>query len=355
MFLAASHTPRHVFDLLNRLGLSISYDSCHELLSGLSQDSKNRLRDVSTARPGYCNADNLDYLFRVDAGNESATHTRELKHVTMAAFHVFPRWVPEEAFSAEAQLEYERRRGCAAALSDAQLLGESKVERAHFRRVVTLHVAAALVDGLPSLVRTSELQQQLREALLKHRQSLPLHRTRPLEKTDRVPLGVYEYELGTDKGVEGFLGELVGQLHPSSNLPEGSKRPVFMPGDLLTVKLYRKARLNSFGESDPALHLSHVHTVPLPFHVALNLLYTIISTFYGGSDHSNPAGLHRHALDTHGRHLNVSHPDFRTATHLLRISYCARVLDCLRCVHPVLHAIAELTQLAQNRSRPSRF
>ncbi|GAA5880015.1 hypothetical protein JCM1840_005290 [Sporobolomyces johnsonii] len=275
----------------------------------------------------FINADGLDYQLPVNAANDSIRNGN-LLHVTIAALHQFPHFVPSNAFSPAVQLLYEQRRGSASALSPAEILDLSPERREHWRCVVIYWICATIVRNHPALQDVpTALRAELTAGLASLREGLPLQRDRGVWKSQRQVLPVLRHNLKEDDGVAGFLDEALPLI--SDTEKDKEKGAKLVTGDLATTKAIDRMKRYRLPARDPAAKLHHVHTLPQLFHVELNALYGLVDIYYSANSGS-PASLHEHAVLISGRPLNPSCPNFRRAVDLFTIAYDARVLDCVR-------------------------
>ncbi|GAA5909920.1 hypothetical protein JCM6882_002050 [Rhodosporidiobolus microsporus] len=334
LFLSSSGASKSTMAAMNRVGLGVSYDSTATMWAALAREAREAEAAMLASSLGsriFVNSDNLDERADPDSRNEDLLRLRTLKHYAMSAIHVFPPWVPDEAFLPATQQEYARRQGSASGAGNG-LLEENSLERHHWARVVEFWTLSSLINNLPSALSAPPALRSAYDARLSElRRLMPCSRRRDQWVTKRFSRAATECNLGSKSGVEAHIRETVKSLDLSHAKVTEERAPFWMTGDWGYSNLVTRAvETAEVEEDEPRRRLSNVHSTPQLWHLQLNLVYSIFRAFYEPGPSGNPSALHSHVLLSHRKGLNSSQPNFYEGLHHIELSLQARLLDYVR-------------------------
>lgn len=174
VWLFANSAARDLYDVLGRMGLSLSYSGVLHLLKELASSAQDNICARAVQRMFELVYDNINRQKRVW---DNELGERDVMNSGTAAIFVVVEDCDPSAFDMK-QLESARAKQLRRQLNVDVL--ERRVDWSHLRNVMAVHVVSFLVQAIP---RLSPLQQMLNNRL---RTNLAKHRMRDGRRTEAV-------------------------------------------------------------------------------------------------------------------------------------------------------------------------
>ncbi len=169
----------------------------------------------------------------------------------------------------------------------------------------------------------SENWDNHKDLLQKIWQSIPQDRPLPVKKTVAFPVGVFDVNEGSKKGVIKFLSKFRERIRLT--VQEWASKVRIVCGDWLSANNLRAARHDRIDDIDSMEHIEYPEEETTLWHYGLQSTFMIIWTHLGNSAATDPTCLAAHKALL-GRTWNVNEPNYAAAKALIRHSLIARLL-----------------------------
>ncbi|KZT36483.1 hypothetical protein SISSUDRAFT_1130344 [Sistotremastrum suecicum HHB10207 ss-3] len=315
LFLNIEGTSVRVITCLNRLGLSVSTTTIDTLRTRLSGDALAKARETAQGdHPWLAVIDNLNIFTR--KSQQRLHNQHELLNITNCSLIKFPPSFRWEAFDVPKLLSL---RGGRKRFQFTSLLMTVEHER-FLKDAMIGMICDKLCQHWPGSDKWLG-RQRMKDSI---KQILPSKRPLPVHKTETFPMGVFDVNEGSKKG----LIEVLQQIQERSGLSkeEMASRVRPIAGDLLTILNLVRARNERADDVSEFERLSYTFEVSQPFHMGMNAMVGIIRTHFGDSN-VNPASLSSHK-ELLNRKWDPKKPNYADAKSLVEHSLVARLLDC---------------------------
>ncbi|KZS88225.1 hypothetical protein SISNIDRAFT_418590, partial [Sistotremastrum niveocremeum HHB9708] len=320
LFLTIEGSSVRVITCLNKLGLSVSARTVDRLRTQLSDDAIEQARKLAQgSEPWMSVIDNLNIFVRKDQqrlGNENT-----MLNITNCALIKFPSSFRWEMFDVPKMLSLRGLRKH----FDLSLLHLNSMEQQFLKDGFIAIIAQRLLEHCPG--------NQFWPGRLTTRQKCLDHlpKVRPLEpiKTETFPMGVFDVDEGSKRGVIDVLTEI--QVRSGLEKAEMASRVRVVAGDLLTIMNLRRARNLRSDDVSIFERLSYIAEISQPFHTGMNAVTGILQTHFGDSN-LNAASLSSHK-ELLNRKWDPKKANYSDAKALVGHSLIARLIDCLMCIY----------------------
>lgn len=315
-----SHRAAHgVYDILSRMGLSVSYTTMLKMLEKLADSAQATVRMEALLQAFMLAYDNINrkrVVYDPELGDAD-----QMDSGTAAAFILLQDCDPAKALDMAA-LEQARSTQQRKELS-AQVL-HRRIDWGHLDNVMAVHTASFLVQHIDSLSHLRDpLNARLRTTLKKHR--MPKGR-----RTKAFPLGTSNHDEGSTNGNKNVIDDLmIRQLGLKKEII--ARIITIIGGDQSTVEKIRT--LKRFLEECPHGYSSYGWVLPLIqlWHMGWADLERVLATHWGvASDLTDMSTFSFINELIGGKVKNVKRPDFYPAQALVFDTLRAEVLDCWR-------------------------
>ncbi|KAI0082974.1 hypothetical protein BDY19DRAFT_901160 [Irpex rosettiformis] len=318
VWLFANSASRGIYDVLGRIGLSVSNYTVHKVLRQLSESAQNSIRLSAILRNFLFAYDNLNRQRRVYDGELGETDTMDSG--TAAAFVVIEDCDSQVAFDARI-LHAARARRERDQLSVEVL--KKRVDWTGLRDVMAVHVAFFLTQHVS---RLSTLQKDLNSRL---RTRLAKHRMRDGRRTQIYPLASSEHDEGSTRGNRDVIDDvMLKQLGLEKE--ELDAILTIVTGDQSTIEKIRN--LKKLLDSCPHGYDRYGWALPLIqlWHMGWADLERILATHWGltnGSESDISTFSFINEL-LRRKVKNVRRPDYYPAQALVFDNLRMEVIDC---------------------------
>ncbi|KAI1781804.1 hypothetical protein LXA43DRAFT_907676, partial [Ganoderma leucocontextum] len=316
LFFKINGTSERVLTLLSNLGLSISTTSIERLKLQVSKDAIQLAIDLITG-PSlfYVIFDNINLYLR--KFQERITNRHTMIHATNVAVVGISEGDRAKAEDLQSKLAMRGKRVSANFVSD---IIPDKEDSAFCEKAFQCLIAELLVRYTPG----SNSWEGQGEMLKKISDTIPKDRPLAPEMSDMRPLGVFNVNEGSKKGIIKFLKELQVKSTLSEAVWSGATR--IMQGDWLTASNLRAARRERVDDIDTMERLEYTEEISALWHFGLNATHMIMRTHFGNAI-TDPASLAAHK-GLLRRTWDAHKPNYAAAKALIRHSLIARLLHC---------------------------
>ncbi|KAG0196116.1 hypothetical protein BGX28_010543 [Mortierella sp. GBA30] len=296
LYLAAKNCPKRVINLIASLGLSVSHQTVHEGLTGLTDHMLKDVQDAVQERGFSIVFDNINFpnrksdqrLHNMDTFENGTTATIVVSdHLRLSAPTPAPQKDPSP-------LEF---------IPDQQ-------NRSHIRIVYGFHLIHALQRHFTTF-----------DSYITSDPTIDVLRT---EKTLTFPLPSMRYDQATN---EGNLDVLTHITQIFLKLPPGwftNNTRIIISGDQLTVSRVTSLQELRASDTTPFNRLQWAVPILQLFHLQMLFCSTILRTHYGSI--STPGSLAFFIAMLDRKRLNLESPNYHTADELLRQIFDAMVM-----------------------------
>lgn len=324
LFFKINGTSERVLTLLSNLGLSISSMTIERLKLQISKDAVQLAVDLITG-PSlfYVIFDNINLYLR--KFQERITNRHTMIHATNVAVGCISEGDRVKVEDLPSKLALRGKRINANFVLD---IIPNRDDSAFCEKAFVCLIAELLVRYTPG----SERWEGRKEMLEKIYASMPKERPLTPEKSDIRPLGVFNVNEGSKKGIIKFLK----QLQEKSTILEmvWSAATRIMQGDWLTSSNLRTARRERVDDVDSMERLEYTEEISALWHFGLNATHMIMRTHFGNAI-TDPASLAAHKGLLH-RTWDAHKPNYAVAKALIRHSLIARLVHCVMYVLAVM-------------------
>ncbi|KAJ7890896.1 hypothetical protein B0H14DRAFT_3700502 [Mycena olivaceomarginata] len=312
LFLEIGGTGSRILSTLSNAGACVSITTIERLKKVLSEDAVAHAVALMQG-PGifYIIFDNINIFLR--KSQQRLFNKNSMIHATNAAVISIP-----DADPAAEDLEAkQKRRGKRAAATGEDIIptdeDEEKICSAFVGLVMTLILAYC----------PGSKEWENRDAILKAAEAfMALDRPFPVEKTDGRPLGLFDVNEGSKKGIMKMLKAL--QEISGLSESEWAARARIIVGDWLTSNNLRGACRDRMDDINSMERLDYVEELSALWHFALNATHMIMRLHFGDSV-LDPGSLAKHK-GLLNRTWDAEKPNYADAKALIRHSLISRIL-----------------------------
>ncbi|KAJ8089759.1 hypothetical protein PM082_018335 [Marasmius tenuissimus] len=187
-----------------------------------------------------------------------------------------------------------------------------------------VHLSASFIQLLEIMVMHSPgaSKWERHAEYRRNQEMIPHDRPLPVQKSDARPMGVFDVNEGSKKGVVKVMKEIQEKSTVSQEQWEAETRIV--GGDWLTANMFRLARKDRFEDLTVMDCVENVAKLSQLFHFALNASHGMMRAHFGNAI-SDPTSLAKHK-GLLGRTWDAAKPNYTGAKALVRHSLIARIL-----------------------------
>jgi hypothetical protein len=312
LFLEIGGTSSRILNTLSNAGACVSVTTIERLKKVLSEDAVAHAVSLMQG-PGmwYIIFDNINIFLR--KSQQRLFNKNTMIHATNAAVISLP-----DADPAAADFEAKQKaRGKRAAATGADILptndDEAKMLSSFVGLVMTLTVAYC----------PGSKEWEDRDAMLKAAEEfMTSDRPLPPKKSDGRPLGLFDVNEGSKKGII----QMFKVLQEISGLDEAewAAKARIIIGDWLTSNNIRGARKDRMDDINSMERLDYVDELSALWHFALNATHMIMRLHFGDSV-LDPGSLAKHK-GLLNRTWDAEKPNYADAKALIRHSLISRIL-----------------------------
>nr|VWP01094.1 Sensor protein zRas [Ganoderma boninense] len=317
LFFKINGTSERVLLLLSNIALSVSSTSIERLKEQISKDAVHLAINLITG-PSlfYIIFDNINLYLR--KFQERITNRHSMIHATNVAVGSISEGDPVKVENLPSKLDLRGKRINANFVND---ILPNKDDSAFCEKAFQGLIAELLVRYTPG----SNNWEGRREMLDKIANTMPKDRPLAPEMSDMRPLGVFNVNEGSKKGIIKFLKELQEKSTLSESVWSGATR--IMQGDWLTSSNLQTARRERVDDIDSMERLEYTEEISALWHFALNATHMIMRTHFGNAI-TDPASLAAHK-GLLRRTWDAHKPNYAAAKALIRHSLIARLIHCV--------------------------
>ncbi|KAJ7839705.1 hypothetical protein B0H14DRAFT_3869657 [Mycena olivaceomarginata] len=312
LFLEIGGTGSRILSTLSNAGACVSITTIERLKKVLSEDAVAHAVALMQG-PGifYIIFDNINIFLR--KSQQRLFNKNSMIHATNAAVISIP-----DADPAAEDLEAkQKRRGKRAAATGEDIIPTDEDEEKNCSAFVGL-VMILILAYCPG-----SKEWENRDAILKAAEAfMALDRPLPVEKTDGRPLGLFDVNEGSKKGIIKMLKAL--QEISGLSESEWAARARIIVGDWLTSNNLRGVRRDRMDDINSMERLDHVEELSALWHFALNATHMIMRLHFGDSV-LDPGSLAKHK-GLLNRTWDAEKPNYADAKALIRHSLISRIL-----------------------------
>ncbi|KAI0061124.1 hypothetical protein BV25DRAFT_795265 [Artomyces pyxidatus] len=312
LFLEINGTSARVLATLSNAGACVSISTLERLKKILSVDARRyAVMLMKTTILFYLIFDNINLYLR--KSQQRLFNKNTMIHATNAAVVSLPDATPE-AFNLEAKLARRGKRAVATG-ADIELTDEDQQKLSgSFEGLVILFVLS-YTPGSSTWKCRAEMQK-LADSLMASDRPLPVR------KTDARPLGVFDVNEGSKKGIIQMLKEL--QVTSEASEEDWASEARIMQGDWLTSSNVRAARKDRTDDVNAMERLEYTEENSALWHFALNATHMLMRIHFGNAM-ADPGSLAKHK-GLLNRNWDAAKPNYADAKALIRHSLIARIL-----------------------------
>lgn len=317
LFLEINGTSSRVLSTLSSAGACVSINTIESLKEILSIDARRHAISLMCGAGSllffYIIFDNINLYLK--KSQQRLFNQNTMIHATNAAVISLPT-AKAAAFDLPAKLE---RRGKRSQATGPDILPTADDEARMASSFIGITISFILAYSPCSKEWDPRVRKELKEMAEGFMTS-----DRPLEpcKTDTRPLGVFDVNEGSKKGII----EMLEKLQEVSDLPadEWASTARVIQGDWLTANNIRAARRDRTDDVNSMERLDYPEELSAAWHFALNATHMLMRTHYGNAM-LDPGSLAKHK-GLLNRVWDASKPDYANAKALIRHSLISRIL-----------------------------
>ncbi|KAI0038105.1 hypothetical protein FA95DRAFT_1506067, partial [Auriscalpium vulgare] len=312
LFLEVNGTSARVLATYSNAGICVSISTIERLKEILSTDARRQaVALMKVSRKFFIIFDNINLYLR--RSQQRLFNKNTMIHATNAAALSLPN-SRLEAFDLAAKLARRGKRAVA--------VGEDLMPTEHDMACMNRSFEGIVMLLILSYCPGS-LQWKDRDKIRSLADDLVTRdRPLPVQKTDARPLGVFDVNEGSKKGII----KMVKELQEASGMTEEewSTTARIIEGDWLTSANLRGARKDRADDVDNMERLDYVEEVSALWHFALNATHMIMRVHFGNAM-ADPGSLAKHK-GLLNRNWDVEKPNYADAKALIRHSLASRIL-----------------------------
>ncbi|KAJ6620519.1 hypothetical protein B0H10DRAFT_2359050 [Mycena sp. CBHHK59/15] len=312
LFFKISGTSSHVIQMLSNAGVCVSGETIERLKVRISEDSiRLAVELITSGQVFFTIFNNINIFLR--KSQQRLSNTNDMINATNCAIIGINDVEPLTAADLEEKLALCGNRSKAKPVDilptpeDDEVIGKSFVAL----------IAEAIIAFCPG---NSEWPDR-KEIAAVVAEMMPLDRPQPPVKTDARPLGVFNVNEGSKKGVVKVL-QSVQECSTHSQKIWSSISRIFV-GDWLTSNNLRAAQQDRTDDVNAMEHLEYADELSAPWHFALQATHMIMRTHYGHAVESCSA---------QGSFKSEMGCDYAAAKSLIRHSLIARILHYIQMI-----------------------
>ncbi|KAJ7178013.1 hypothetical protein C8R46DRAFT_888180 [Mycena filopes] len=316
LFLEIGGTGSRILNTLSNAGACVSVTTIERLKKVLSEDAVAHAVSLMQS-PGmfYIIFDNINIFLR--KSQQRLFNKNSMIHATNSAVVALPDAVPAASdFTAK-----QNARGKRASATGQDILPTDDDEEKMRSKFVGL-VMTLILAYCPGSKDWDD-----REAFLAAAEAfMSFDRPLPARKSDGRPLGLFDVNEGSKKGII----QMLKALQEISGLPEAewAAKARIIIGDWLTSNNIRGARKDRMDDINPMERLDYVDELSALWHFALNATHMIMRLHFGDSV-LDPGSLAKHK-GLLNRTWDAEKPNYADAKALIRHSLTSRILyECM--------------------------
>ncbi|KAJ8087846.1 hypothetical protein PM082_006699 [Marasmius tenuissimus] len=316
LFFRIEGTGSRVMAMLSNVGICVSTQTVERLKEVISKDAVAfaiaLMRDFPRLVAIFF--DNINLFLRKH--QQRVTNQNEMLNITnVAAVGLDDSGIDvAEAKNLKAYLELRGQRANAKP-SDIFPTNDDHVHLSASFIQLILEIMIMHSPGASKWERRAEYRRKVQEMI-------PHDRPLPVQKSDARPMGVFDVNEGSKKGVVKVMKEIQERSTVSQEQWEAETRIV--GGDWLTANLFRLARKDRFEDLTVMDRVENVAELSQLFHFALNASHGMMRAHFGNAI-SDPTSLAKHK-GLLGRTWDAAKPNYTGAKALVRHSLIARIL-----------------------------
>lgn len=315
LFLEIGGTGSRVLSALSNAGACVSIATIERLKGILSDDAKRSAIELMKGTAQYFLIfDNINIFLR--KSQQRLFNKNSMIHATNAVVIS----IPEAHNDAQNLAKKLGNRGKRAQATGKDIL-PTKEDEIKLQGSFEGLVAHLIIAYCPGNENWKDRTTMLEDANKKMASDRPL----PPKKTDARPLGVFDINEGSKKGII----DMIKNLQESSGLSENewSSKTRIIAGDWLTTSNFRSARRDRISDLNVMERLEYVEDLSQLFHFALNASHMLMRLHFGNSI-LDPGSLAKHK-GLLNRTWDATKPNYADGKALVRHSLIARILYSL--------------------------
>ena len=315
LFMEIGGTSNRVISTISNAGGSVSVTTIERMKRALSDDARRHaIALLKSPHPQVIVFDNVNLYLR--KAQQRLMNSNEMIHATNAAVISLPNVHPL-AFHLPMKLANRGKRNHAT--------GEDVIPTAADDEHMLSSFEGVVVQLIATYCPGSELWIDKEEMLKQGDLTIPRDRPLPVSKTDTRPLGLFDVNEGSKRGIITMLE----RLQEVSTLGKGewSGTTRIIAGDWLTSSNLRAARRDRTDDINGMERLEYAEEISQLFHFALNAAHMILRLHFGNAV-LDPGSLARHK-GLLNRTWDAAKPNYADGKALIRHSLTARILYSL--------------------------
>ncbi|KAI0311155.1 hypothetical protein OF83DRAFT_1069289, partial [Amylostereum chailletii] len=328
IFLSSSGAGKHIIDVFNHMGISVSYDTMQRCLTTLTEDARATAREFISSSENLWGLvyDNINFTLRKSSQRlDSAT---EQINATMSAIFSLPGKFTRALFGS-ALSRSERTKGGQKKMMIVDLKITTDEQR-HLDKATKHQVRTLLLHYAPGFQKTKKSKnpemKRIRKMVKKNK---PQVRCLGHEQTQFFPLPALNEEEASVGGTIRVITTIFTTLLGLAEQVIDSQLRLIV-GDWLTIRNLRLMVEERMDEFSSFARLDWVQEASMPFHFQLNAMYMLYHMHVGYVGDQDPTSLDAHCRILKRFKLDLRKPEYNKAKELVHHSLVARILDCAR-------------------------
>lgn len=315
LFFKINGTSSHVLSMLSNIGLSVSGRTIERVKEVLSDDAIQFAVNL-VAAGGITGTifDNLDIYNQKD--QQCVFNKNYMIHVTNTAV-IAPDSEGIDITAAEDLPTKLSLRGMRKNAKPEDILPTTE-DDSHMAKAASNMIATLLARHCPGSEKWKDRQNILKTL----QKEMPEDRPLPVKRTVTAPLGVFDVNEGSKKGIIDLLMAIPNRLQQS--VTDWTSKVRYYLGDWLSIANIRRARNDRHDDITPMHRLEYIEELVQLFHFAINATHMNIRVHFGNAI-KDPTSLAAHK-GLLGRTWDAAKPNYAAAKSLIRHSLIARLL-----------------------------
>ncbi|KAF8176951.1 hypothetical protein BJ912DRAFT_857190 [Pholiota molesta] len=317
LFLEIGGTSSRILSTLSNAGVCISINSIERLKKILSEDAKKSAVELikSNSTQEFLIFDNINLYLR--KSQQRLFNKNTMIHATNAAVISLPNSKILDGSDLDKKLKNRGNRVRATG-RDIRPTPEDEGKMYTSFEGLVIYMLLSYCPGNQEWDDRASIRKLAEQKMARDR---PL----PIRKTDTRPLGAFDVNEGSKKGII----DMIKQLQETSELTEEewSSKVRIIGGDWLTASNFRSARRDRSGDINTMERMEYVEDISQLFHFALNASHMLMRLHFGNSL-LDPGSLAKHK-GLLNRTWDAAKPNYADGKALVRHSLIARILYSL--------------------------
>ncbi|KAJ3543661.1 hypothetical protein NMY22_g3065 [Coprinellus aureogranulatus] len=322
LFFKIEGTSSRVAQMLSNIGIAVSVRTVERIKESLSEDCIEHAVSLMLSGNAFCTIfDNINLYLR--KFEQRMTNRNTMIHATNSAVI----GIPQDGIDVQKAEDLKAKHALRGKRVDASfrkdIMPDSE-DQAHLEKAGVNIIAEFIIRYTPGSSKWPNRAEMLEQV----KKNMPTDRPLPVHKTDTRPLGVFDVNEGSKKGIV----ELLSQICTRSTMAVAtwSTKVRIMLGDWLTSNNIRHARRDRRDDVDNMERLDYIAELSQLFHFALQATQMLVRTHLGNAV-QDPTSLGRHK-SLLGRTWDPNSLNYAQAKSAIRHSFIGRILHIVMSV-----------------------